>query len=251
MPPPLTPRSQGRRHADRQAEARLRELTAATQRVREQDRTRISRELHDDIGQLLAAVRMDVGLLLRAQGLAPSEHHLLKQVDSRIHDAIVSLRRIAAALRPHALDHGGLFPAIQALQHDFCKRSGMQCSLFADEADLQFDDDDFNTGVYRIVQEGLHNAIAHSGGTAVTMSLYRLDHQLLITIADDGKGIEETDLHKPGSLGLLGMRERVLALGGDISVGKDEGGGTRIDVTLPLPQVRPAEDDALPPGSGI
>jgi signal transduction histidine kinase len=156
-------------------------------------------------------------------------------MDQRLLAAITTLRRIATALRPVALDNGGLFYALQALRRDFIAQHRIACTLFADEAELQLDDS-YSTAVYRMVQEGLSNVARHAQASNVELSIYRLDGGLFISICDDGIGIGEQDLAKPGSLGLLGMRERVWALQGEISIGRDDKCGTRIDITLPLAQ---------------
>ena len=179
--------------------AQLRQLSAALQTVREEERAHIARELHDDLGQLLA-----------------------------------SLRRIATNLRPRALDEGGLFFALQGLRDEFVQRHGIACTLFADEAELRLDDA-ASTAIFRIVQEALTNIARHAGAASVTMYLYRIDGQLLISIRDDGRGIRPSDLEKAQSLGLIGMRERVWGMQGDITVSADEPPGTCIDIVLPLP----------------
>lgn len=244
MPLTSPPRQPGRRANDLSHDTRLRELIASIQKIREDDRTRIARELHDDPGQLLAAVRIDLGVLLRDGHIDARGHALLQQCDERLREAISSLRRIARDLRPRALDDGGLYRALVGLQKEFHQRSGIACELYADEEELHFTDDVFSTAIFRIVQEALNNVLYHAGATLVTMSFYRIDHEVLVTVTDNGRGIEQDDLRKPGSLGLLGMRERATALGGDMVIGKDDGNGTRIDITLPLP---PEDHDGRTP----
>ena len=211
----------------------LRQLSSALQTIREEERTHISRELHDDLGQLLASLRMDLTLLNDACGGTPQALRLIKGMDGNLLTAINSLRRIATNLRPRALDEGGLYFALQGLRDDFVERHGIACTLLADEAELRLDDA-ASTAVFRIVQEALTNVARHAQAQSVTMNLYRLDHQLLITIRDDGRGIREEDMDKAESLGLIGMRERVWALKGEISVSADEPPGTRIDIMLPI-----------------
>jgi PAS domain S-box-containing protein len=211
----------------------LRQLSSALQTIREEERTHISRELHDDLGQLLASLRMDLTLLHEACGSSPEALHLIKGMDGNLLTAITSLRRIATNLRPRALDEGGLYFALQGLRDDFVERHGIACTLLADEAELRLDDA-ASTAVFRIIQEALTNVARHAEASSVTMNLYRLDHTLLITIRDDGRGIREADMDKAESLGLIGMRERVWALKGEISVSADEPPGTRIDIMLPI-----------------
>lgn len=211
----------------------LRQLSAALQTIREEERTHISRELHDDLGQLLASLRMDLTLLRQTCAGTPDAEPLITGMDSNLLTAINSLRRIATNLRPRALDEGGLYFALQGLRDDFTERHGIACELLADEAELRLDDQ-ASTTIFRIVQEALTNVARHAQATRVTLTLYRSNDELLITIRDDGRGIHEADMEKAESLGLVGMRERVWGLKGEISINADDGPGTRIDIVLPV-----------------
>ncbi len=212
----------------------LRQLSAALQTIREEERTHIARELHDDLGQLLASLRMDLTLLREACGNAEDAARLISGMDANLLTAIASLRRIATNLRPRALDEGGLYFALQGLRDDFVERHGIACELLADEAELRLDDG-ASTAIFRIVQEALTNVARHAQATHVTLTLYRSNGDLLVTIRDDGRGIVDADMEKAESLGLVGMRERVWGLQGQISIGPDNGsGGTRIDIVLPI-----------------
>jgi len=211
----------------------LRQLSAALQSIREEERTHIARELHDDLGQILASLRMDLNLLARLDHLPDASVRLIDGMETNLLTAITSLRRIATNLRPRALDEGGLYFALQGLREEFVERHGIGCTLLADEAELRLDDA-ASTAVFRIVQEALTNIARHAGATNVLLNLYRTDGELLVTIRDDGRGIRAEDMDKAESLGLVGMRERVWAMQGEISISSDEPPGTRIDITLPL-----------------
>ncbi|MCC2962496.1 PAS domain-containing sensor histidine kinase [Massilia sp. IC2-278] len=212
----------------------LRQLSAALQTIREEERTHIARELHDDLGQLLASLRMDLTLLREACGSAEDAARLITGMDANLLTAIASLRRIATNLRPRALDEGGLYFALQGLRDDFVERHGIACELLADEAELRLDDA-ASTAIFRIVQEALTNVARHAHASRVILTLYRSNGDLLVTIRDDGRGIVDADMEKAESLGLVGMRERVWGLQGQISIGPDNGGGgTRIDIALPI-----------------
>ena len=211
----------------------LRQLSSALQTIREEERTHIARELHDDLGQLLASLRMDLSLLQEVCVKTPDALRLIQGMDGNLLTAITSLRRIATNLRPRALDEGGLYFALQGLRDDFTQRHGIACELLADEAELRLDDK-ASTAIFRIIQEALTNIARHAGATQVTMNLYRINSELLITIHDNGRGIREEDLEKAESLGLVGMRERVWGLGGEITISADEAPGTRIDIVLPV-----------------
>jgi PAS domain S-box-containing protein len=216
--------------------AQLRQLSAALQTIREEERTHIARELHDDLGQLLAALRMDLALLQQPN---PGQHsaRLIRGMEQNLLTAITSLRRIATNLRPRALDEGGLYFALQGLRDDFVDRYGISCMLYADEAELVLDDA-ASTAIFRIVQEALTNIARHARASNVTVTLYRINGEVLLTVRDDGRGIAAADMEKAQSLGLVGMRERVWAMDGDITISSDEPPGTRIDIVLPLPLPR-------------
>ena len=211
----------------------LRQLSSALQSIREEERTHIARELHDDLGQLLASLRMDLTLLTRVDHLPDASVRLIAGMESNLLTAITSLRRIATNLRPRALDEGGLYFALQGLRDEFVERHGIACTLLADEAELRLDDA-ASTAVFRIVQEALTNIARHAQARSVLLNLSRTNGELLVTIQDDGRGIRAEDMEKAESLGLVGMRERVWAMHGDITIAGDEPPGTRIDIVLPL-----------------
>jgi PAS domain S-box-containing protein len=213
----------------------LRQLSAALQTIREEERTHIARELHDDLGQILASLRMDLTLLQQQTGAGMDAENLrlMRGMEQNLLTAIASLRRIASNLRPRALDEGGLYFALQGLRDDFVERYNIPCTLLADEAELRLDDA-ASTAIFRIVQEALTNIARHAGARSVTMNLFRLDGELLVTIRDDGRGIRPEDMEKAQSLGLVGMRERVWGMGGEITIASDDPPGTRIDVVLPV-----------------
>ncbi|WP_373991201.1 sensor histidine kinase [Duganella sp. BuS-21] len=212
--------------------AQLRELSTALQTIREEERKHIARELHDDLGQLLATLRGDLALLQRHTSNNAATRKLQAGMDALLMTAITSLRRIAGNLRPRALDEGGLYFALQSLRHEFETRNGISCTLDANEEELVLDDA-YSTAIFRIAQEALTNIARHAEAHKVGLSLYRQDGALHITIHDDGRGIAEKDMDKASSYGLIGMRERVWALQGEIAIASD--GGTRIMIRLPLP----------------
>ena len=220
--------------------SQLRQLSSTLQTIREEERKHIARELHDDLGQLLATLRLDLTLLQQHAAEDMESQRILQSMDKLIVTAITSLRRIAGNLRPRALDEGGLYFALQSLRQDFIQRHPIRVELLADEAELTLDDD-YSTAIYRIVQESLTNIARHAQARNVTVALHRIDSEMAIAIQDDGRGIEESDMDKASSFGLLGMRERVWGLHGSININtNDDGGsGTRIDILLPLPSEVP------------
>ncbi|MRW93119.1 PAS domain S-box protein [Duganella sp. FT80W] len=215
-----------------QSYSQLRELSAALQTIREEERKHIARELHDDLGQLLATLRGDLALLQRHTGNNAAARKLQAGMDELLMTAITSLRRIAGNLRPRALDEGGLYFALESLRQEFVTRNNIACTLDANEEDLTLDDA-YSTAIFRIAQEALTNIARHAEAGKVTLSLYRKDAALHLTIHDDGRGIAEKDMDKASSFGLIGMRERVWALHGEIAIVSDN--GTRIMIRLPLP----------------
>ena len=216
-----------------QYHAELSQLSSALQSIREEERKHIARELHDDLGQLLAALRMDLSLLQRDQNLADKSRLTLNSMDQLLLTSITTLRRIATDLRPRALDEGGLFFALQTLQKEFSQRHGVNCDLIADEEQLILDDER-STAIFRIVQESLTNVARHAKASQVIIRFERTDSALAFTIQDDGRGIEEGAMNKTRSFGLVGMRERIKAMQGEFKVNSEVGKGTQIQISLPL-----------------
>jgi PAS domain S-box-containing protein len=213
----------------------LRELSARVLEAREEEKTRIARELHDELGQLLTALKMDLawlrerlpedaGLAARAEGMG----ELLDRTVS-------STRRLAADLRPLMLDDLGLADAAQWLVEDFGKRSGIQLTIEVPE-DLALDalSKGAATAVYRAIQESLTNIARHSGAKCAWIVMAMQDGALHVEIEDDGHGVSAEDLAKASSLGLKGMRERVIYYGGAFEVARAPRGGTRLRLRVPL-----------------
>lgn len=216
-------RKQGRRSSD-----------SALAEIREDERVHISRELHDDLGQLLAALRVELTLLKQLPPGSAQAAPLLDGMDALLLTAIGSLRRIAGNLRPIALDEGGLHLALEQLRREFERRHRIHCQFEAAQDALHLDER-YSTAIYRLVQESLTNIARHAGASAAQIHLQRTSKGLHLEIADNGRGIETADTSKPGALGLLGMRERVATLRGSMTVGRDSAGGTRIAIHIPLP----------------
>ena len=218
-----------------QSNQRLRELTGALQDAEEAERKRIARELHDDLGQHLLALRMElVRLSERIEqepraALSVKLHEMEKLLDA----TVLSVRRIMSDLRPAVLDDLGLGAAIEWLAEDFTQRSGISCSAEVQEDDMDTDDR-HATAVFRIAQEALTNIWRHAGATQARLSLRRDDHSLVLMIDDNGKGMSDKAQHKPRSFGLRGMRERVSLLGGTLAITSTPEVGTRIRIVLPL-----------------
>jgi len=215
----------------------LRALAAHLQCVREEERARISRELHDDLGQMLTGIRLDLSWLGRQLARSRSElvRALVEQTRSMVtlvDEAVETVRRTATDLRPQILDHLGLAAAIEWQAADFEKRTQIPCEVTA-RVDPELLDPEVSTAVFRIVQEGLTNVARHADASRVRVSVHEQDGQLVVAVSDDGRGITEPER---SGLGLLGMRERARLLGGDLSVLGTPGRGTTIAMRLPLAQ---------------
>ncbi|BBB60364.1 hypothetical protein UNDKW_2091 [Undibacterium sp. KW1] len=211
----------------------LTQLSSALQSIREEERKHIARELHDDLGQLLAALRMDLSLLQRDSVLTGKTQQTINSMDQLLLTSITTLRRIATDLRPRALDEGGLYFALQTLQKDFSQRHGITCDLLANEEQLTLDDA-HSTAIFRIVQESLTNVVRHADATEVQITFERSPDSLSFSIIDNGKGIEADEMRKSRSFGLVGMRERVKAMHGEFLVDSQPGEGTQLKINLPL-----------------
>lgn len=211
----------------------LRRLSSNLTRAREEERRHLARELHDELGQYLSAIKMDLATLARGAGgdaaLAGRLERLLETVD----ETIVSARRIAADLRPAMLDDLGLNAALEWLARDWSSRARLAIDLDADPVD-EVVDDDTATAVYRIVQEALTNITRHADAARAAVRLRSGDGRLALVIEDDGGGLAPGDVDKRGSHGLLGIRERVRALGGSARFANAAHGGFRLEVELPL-----------------
>ncbi|XLZ72439.1 sensor histidine kinase [Massilia sp. SR12] len=208
---------------------------SALAEIREDERVHISRELHDDLGQLLATLRVELALFQQLPHDAPETQERLAGMDALLLQAIGSLRRITGNLRPRELDEGGLYFALDALRCEFETRHKIGCRLDALPDTLVLDER-YSTAIYRLVQESLTNIARHASASSAHIQLQRNGAELHLDISDDGRGIAAGAVARADALGLLGMRERVAALCGSMSVdGANGAGGTRIAIRIPLP----------------
>lgn len=223
----------------RRVEESLRALSAHLQSVREAERTRIAREIHDDLGQMLTAVMMDLSWLedklskpreMTARNALAQKVEALSKLVGKTMDTV---RTIAAELRPGILDELGLKAAIEWQCADFQKRAGVKCHLITELEDVALDRASA-TAMFRILQESLTNVLRHAKANSVTLTLEEQGNDLVLTIRDDGSGITEADISDPRSLGILGMRERATMCGGTFDIANAEGDGTRVTVRMPL-----------------
>jgi PAS domain S-box-containing protein len=214
----------------------IRNLTGHLQNVREEERLHIAREIHDELGQLLTVLKMDVSWLNKKTD--PENTYAkekLGEILTLIDTTVRTVRRIASELRPSLLDDLGLHAAMEWHLEEIERRAGIAGHLQIGEAELQLPDS-LKIGLFRIFQESLTNVARHSGASQVSVSLEQKEKQLILTIKDNGRGFEEKPPGTRKTLGLLGMKERTTMMGGEYSISSAPGHGTTVTVTVPLPQ---------------
>jgi PAS domain S-box-containing protein len=232
----ITERKRSREELERSRE-QLRALSARLQEAREQERIHIAREIHDEFGQALTAIKMEVSWLERhcaRSGLSKLQDELIARIASvrELVDQSANLvRRVATELRPPALDEFGLIAAIEWQAQEFEKRFGIRCHLEKKWSTRSIDRD-VSTAIFRIFQEVLTNVARHSGARRVWIGFRESNQLLILEVADDGCGITPTQVKT--SLGILGMRERASAFGGEFRIRGTPGRGTTVIVRIPL-----------------
>jgi signal transduction histidine kinase len=224
----------------KQAEEQLRDLVGQLhaladrlQSAREEERTRLAREIHDELGQNLTAIKIDLNSIFRklgqnAKSLSGAAESILNQVDQTIR----TLRRIATELRPGILDDLGLAAAIEWATEEFQARTGIKCQVDLREERIVLDRER-TTAIFRIFQETLTNVARHSGATELRVRLFRQNASTVLEVRDNGMGIQPQHLTSAASLGILGMRERALVLNGHFEIASCPEGGTKVSVRIP------------------
>jgi signal transduction histidine kinase len=233
--------------AERQnATEQLRLLTAHLQSAREEERIRIAQEIHDEIGTLMTAIKMDLAFLskeIAGKGGKKSPEVLCEEIGDTtklVDNAIQTIHQIVLELRPAVLDHMGLRPALEWQLQEFKTRTKIEYQ-FTSNLDSIHLTAERSTAVFRILQEALTNVARHAHATRVDASLREEDDQLVLQVRDNGRGISEEQISSTGGFGLLGMRERAHACGGDVVVRGSPGQGTVVTVRMPVNSSR--EDD--------
>ena len=255
----LRTRISERRHIEEQLKTsleQLRELAACLQLVREEERARVARYIHDELGQACTAVKMDLALIGRK--VTHRQVEIRAKVSSAIQvvdGLIVSLRRVASDLRPSTLDDLGLSAALEWLVQEFEKRTGVPSHLTLSQG-LPALDSDQSTAIFRICQESLTNVTRHASATRVEASLVTEGDQLILQVRDNGKGFDAEAMNRRGSpgmvgkreqrapllageltrgaLGLIGMRERAFLLSGELKIESRPGEGTTVTLRIPV-----------------
>jgi signal transduction histidine kinase len=215
--------------------SQLQELSARLIRLQEEERERISRELHDHLGQLLTAIGMDVEWAL---GHCPTEfsavHERMEEATRLIQEAVQTTRELSATLRPGDLKGLGLEASLQTYTRDFGKRSGLAMNFSSNLGEHALSSE-VATNIYRIAQEALTNIARHAAATQVHISLRCTEKKLEVTITDNGKGFAADRISDPHAVGLVGMQERTRLIGGDLVIRSAPGAGSSIILEVPLP----------------
>lgn len=212
----------------------LRNLTAHLQIIREEERTSIAREVHDELGQQMTSLKMDISFLKnKTEKDAPEISKKAAQMLEMVNEAIRTIRRIITSLRPGILDDLGLEAAIEWQAKEFEQRTGITCTLETN-IDKEKLTPNINTTVFRIFQETLNNIVKHAKATSITANLYEKNNALILEIIDNGIGISDERKNNKTSFGLLGMKERAAMLHGDIQIIKMPLNGTSVNLKIPL-----------------
>ncbi len=217
-----------------QKNEQLKNLTSHLQQVREEERTTISREIHDELGQQLTALKMDIDWVKHKQN-NPDEAVVSKlQEMLKMSDGIINtIRRISSDLRPAIIDDLGLIAALEWKCNDFEEKMGIPCQFISNVKERKFENH-FGINAFRILQESLTNVSRHAAAKSVTVSVSENETELLLEIADDGKGISNERIGNGKTLGIVGMKERAALLGGELIIEGEKNKGTRTKLILPL-----------------
>lgn len=216
----------------RESETRLRRLTAHLESIREEQNAKIAREVHDELGGTLTVLKLGLASVLQKVAGMPKASAQLESLLTLADTAIQTVKRISSSLRPSMLDNLGLAATIKSHAAEFSRLTGIATEArVLQQVELSLER---STAVYRIIQEALTNVARHSGASRVKIRLRKSKAQLVVEVSDNGSGLSAGCLGKPNSYGILGMRERTLYLGGELSIDSLPGGGARLILRVPL-----------------
>lgn len=201
--------------------------------MREEEKRRIAREVHDTLGQALTGMKIEISLLSRKLAPDGAAVEKLAELTEMVDETIGAVRQIATELRPSVLDDLGLPAALEWLAKRFEEMNGVECLLRL-EPGAEAPDRDTAVALFRIAQEAMTNVVRHAGAGRVEIGLLREEGELVMRVEDDGKGFEEGEVEWPHALGILGMKERACALGGTLNIGPRKGRGTVVEVRVPV-----------------
>jgi signal transduction histidine kinase len=223
----------------RRSRQRLRQLAAHLQDIREKERTRIAREIHDHFGQSLSVLKMDLSWLKkRIPEIQSDLHEKLASMAAIIDATLHIVHEVCAELRPVILDDFGLGAAIEWQAQEFGKRSGIACEVFADTGEIDLNKDQA-TAMFRIFQETLTNIVRHAQATQVAVRLAKENDQVVLSVEDNGRGISDDEIENSNSFGLIGIRERLYPWNGEVRFIGFAGKGTLVIVKIPHNNGRP------------
>ena len=211
----------------------LRDLAIHLETAREEERKDIAFEIHDELGYALTAIKLDLAWLMTKIGQEEAFMERMKAMTELVEMTINKVRSISSALRPSILDHFGLSAAIEWQAKEFQKRSSVRCKVDFYPKDIRLGDQ-ISTTVFRIFQEALTNIARHAEATRVDVSLSKTKTEILLIVKDNGKGISKDELNSKKSLGLVGIREKAHALGGEVEISGSKGAGTKVLLVVPL-----------------
>lgn len=233
-----------RLEAERARQAHLRALAARLHGVREQERTHLARELHDELGQVLTVAKLELHWVAgQVPAASPAVRERLRHLDTLLETTMRTVRRISEALRPPMLDLIGLAAAIDAHVSDFEAHTGIRCTIALPPAEPALPPETA-TALFRILQEALTNAARHAEATRVEVAFREEASGLVLEVRDNGRGIPEAAWADPKALGLLGMRERALMFGGAVTIHGRPGTGTTVSVAVPRAESATARPSA-------
>jgi PAS domain S-box-containing protein len=231
-------------HALRDSREQLRSLTTHLQDRQEEERRRIAREVHDELGQGLTVLKIDLAWLAnRLEANEPACRQRLQDMEGMLHTLVTAVHRIGRALRPEILDDLGLVAAIEWQLQEVCQRTGLAYELALPKQDLMLEPA-LATAMFRIFQEAITNVLRHAKATKVTVRMLQQPKLLSLEISDNGKGLTPRQLNDRGSLGLLSMRERAHLWGGEVIIKGKRGRGTSIIVRMPYETSQAPEAEA-------
>jgi len=225
----------------KRVQQQLMELSSHIQDAKEQERLRIAREVHDEIGSLLTAIKMDLSWMLpRLPKDKPAITDKAKTIEELVNRAITSASNLAHSLRPGFLDCFGIIAAIEIEAQEFSKRSGISCTIIKSQESIELPEAHSIT-LFRICQETLNNILKHAQAKHVQIEIVKGADHLELIISDDGVGFSNTARNKPRSFGLRGIQERVAHLGGTVKIASTLGRGTQIAIFVPLKEETPQQ----------
>lgn len=218
----------------KQSQMELRRLSAHLQTVREEERAAISREIHDQLGQQLTGLKMDISWIAKKVTAENEDlQNRIKEMIGLIDETVVTVRRISSNLRPGILDDLGLIAALEWQSSEFEKRTSISCKLAYSDGEIYLERD-MATAIFRVYQETLTNVMRHAHATEVNTRLEKTSHEIILSITDNGKGFDANDTKNKKTLGLIGMKERALMFNGEMNIESTPGKGTTVTLKIPI-----------------